>query len=131
MPDSEIIAHEDALRRAMLAGDVAALDRLIDDDLAFVTHTGDVIGKAMDLETHASGTLKLRELTPSEVRVRDYGNVAVVTVRMAVAGTYEGAAFRDDFRYMRVWHRGDAGWRVVVGQMSVVRPQSSLDAGVK
>src|SRR5476651_2412676 len=116
MTDSEILAHEESLRRAMLAGDVVSLDRLIDDDLIFTLHTGAVVGKAMDLETHASRTLQLSELSPSDVRILHYEGVAIVSVRMVVAGTYAGSPFHDVFRYMRVWHQDARGWRVVAGQ---------------
>jgi ketosteroid isomerase-like protein len=121
MSHSEIVAHEDALRHAMLAGDVVVLDRLIDDDLAFSTLTGDIVGKAADLEAHASRTLQLTTMIPSETRIRLYGDVAVVTVRMAAAGTFAGAPFDSVFRYLRVWHRSGDGWRIVAGGMSAVQ----------
>lgn len=119
--DAEILAHEDALRRAMLAGDVSALTELIDDDLAFVTYAGGIAGKAMDLAAHAARTLVLTTMTPSDVRIQRYDDVAIVTVRMATSGTYAGAPFDNAFRYLRVWRRAGTGWRIVAGSMCTVQ----------
>jgi len=120
MSDEIILRQEAELRRAMLAADVEVLDRLIDDALVFTTHTGALVTKQADLEAHRSGILRLATLDPSEAQVRRHGNAAVATVRMAVAGTYDGAPFSGNFRYTRVWVEHSEGWRVVAGHVSQV-----------
>ncbi len=119
--DAAIVAHEEALRQAMLVNDVDALRELIDDDLTFVTYTGGIADKAMDLAAHAARTLRLTFMTPSDTRVQRYGDVAVVTVRMTAAGTYAGVPFDNAFRYLRVWHRSGDAWRIVAGSMVIVQ----------
>lgn len=119
--DAEIVGLEEQLRQAMLAGDVFMLNRLIDDDLAFVTYTGGIADKAMDLAAHASRTLQLTAMTPCDVRIRRYGDIATVSVRMAVVGSYAGVSFDTAFRYLRVWRRTDDGWRIVTGGMVTVQ----------
>jgi len=76
MADDLIPARETELRRAMLAGDVGALDRLIDDALVFTMPTGTVVGKAADLEAHRTGRLRLTMLEPGDQRVAHYGTAA-------------------------------------------------------
>jgi hypothetical protein len=66
MNDKTILFQEAELRRAMLAGDVAGLERMIDETLIFTTQTDAVITKQADLEAHRSGTLRLSTLNPSE-----------------------------------------------------------------
>lgn len=106
----------------MLSSDVAALDTLIDDGLVFTGPFGDVVGKAADLESHATGIIRFTEMTPSEIQSRTYGDIAVVVVRMAVAGMYAGAAFAGPYRYTRVWQRGsDHRWRIVAGHVSAIQ----------
>jgi ketosteroid isomerase-like protein len=119
--DAEIVALEEQLRLAMLAGDVFVLNRLIDDDLAFVTYTGGIADKAMDLAAHASRTLQLTAMTPSDRRIRRYGDIATVSVRMAVVGSYAGVPFDTAFRYLRVWRRTDDAWRIITGGMVSVQ----------
>lgn len=122
MSDSDLTLHaaEDALRRAQLAGDVAALDRLVDDALVFTGPDGLVYGKADDLEAHREGWVCITRLEPSEERVLRFGPVAVITVRMEMAGSFKGMPFAGPFRYTRVWREGPAGWRIVAGHVSAV-----------
>jgi hypothetical protein len=113
-------AAEDALRRAQLTGDVAALDRLVDAALVFTGPDGAVYGKADDLDAHRQGWIRITRLEPSDERIQRFGSLAVVSVRMEMAGTFKGAAFGGPFRYTRVWREGRDGWRIVAGHVSAV-----------
>ena len=119
--EAELRAAEDALRRAQLAGDAATLDRLVDDALVFTGPDGLLYGKADDLQAHREGWVKITRLEPAEERVVPLGDIAVVSVRMEMAGSFKGAAFAGPFRYTRVWRRRPDGWRVVAGHVSAVR----------
>lgn len=119
---SEIELAEAHLRQAMLCSDTDTLDRLIADDLVFTTHFGQVLSKQADLDMHRTGMLKLHTLDPSEQRIQADGDQAVVSVRMQIAGAYDGQPFAADLRYTRVWRRVAGGaWRVAVGHSSVVQ----------
>lgn len=120
MADDPILVVEEQLRDAMLAGDVAALDRLIDDGLMFVSHLGGVVGKTEDLEMHQSKRLRITSMTPSDRRIQRLGDTVVVSVQMHTTAIVEGVAVEETFRYTRVWHRRPDGWRIVSGQMTIV-----------
>ncbi|HUQ98586.1 MAG TPA: nuclear transport factor 2 family protein [Gemmatimonadaceae bacterium] len=111
---------ESALRRAQLAGDLAELDRLLDDGLVFTGPNGLVYGKEDDLDAHRRGLIRITRLDPSEERIQRFGPIAVVSVRMEMSGTFEGAAFAGPFRYTRVWRAHGNGWRIVAGHVSAV-----------
>lgn len=113
-------AGEAALRSAQLAGDVAALERLVDDALVFTGPDGVVFGKSEDLDAHRNGTVRITRLQPSDERIQDFGSTAVVSVRMEMAGTFQGARFEGPYRYTRVWCQRPDGWRVVSGHVSAV-----------
>jgi hypothetical protein len=119
-PTDTLRASEEALRRAQLASDVAALDRLVDDTLVFTGPDGAVYGKADDLGAHRQGWIRITQLDPSDERIQRFGSVAVVSVRMEMAGTFKGQAFAGPFRYTRVWREGPNGWRIVAGHVSAV-----------
>lgn len=121
MGDDQILASEAELREAMLANDVAALDRLIDDALVFTTLEGTVIGKRDDLEAHRARRLRLTRLEPSDQRVLRCGITAVVSVCMEIEGTWDGAPVGGVFRYTRVWCERPDGWRIVAGHMGAVQ----------
>ena len=118
--DASLRACEAALRRAQLASDVRELDRLVDDSLVFTGPNGAVYGKKDDLDAHRSGLLRIARLEPSEERIQSFGQIAVVSVRMEMSGTFDGAAFSGPFRYTRVWRASADGWRIVAGHVSAV-----------
>lgn len=111
---------EDRLRAAMLAGDVAELDALIDDRLRFVGPDGKVYGKADDLALYRSGAQRLTRIDVEDVLIEPYGSTAVAVVLAGLAGVLDGQAFEGRFRYLRTWVRGEPGWRIVSGSVSGV-----------
>jgi len=121
-PDPEIVALETQLRDAQLAAEVAALDRLIADDLLFVGPDGRLATKSQDLAAHASGAIRFREHVPEELRVRRVGSdVAVTTLRARLAVDVTGALSRGTYCYTRIWARdANTPWRVVGGHVSPV-----------
>jgi ketosteroid isomerase-like protein len=121
MSDTQNVhAAELALREAQLAGDVAALDALIDDHLVFTGPDGMIYGKQDDLEAHRRGAIRITMLEPSDERVQDFGDIVVVTVRMEMRGSFNGAPFAGPFRYTRVWRQRERRWRIVAGHVSAI-----------
>lgn len=124
--DPEIAALEEELRAAQLAGDVAALDRLIADDLLFTGPDGQLATKAQDLASHASGAVRFREHQPEELRIWTVnGDVRVVSLRTRLVVEVSGTEFSGTYRYTRVWARENNGpWRIAAGHVSAVGPSS-------
>ncbi|MDT3501980.1 nuclear transport factor 2 family protein [Stenotrophomonas maltophilia] len=115
--DAEIRKCEEDLRVAMLAGDVDALDRLIDEDLIFVGPAGEVLGKEDDLALHRSGRQRLDVIDHVTVRSVTREQSAVVLVTTDLSGSLDGAAFRGRFRYCRFWTKSASGWKVSGGSV--------------
>lgn len=122
--DPDIVACEAQLRAAQLTADIAALERLIADELLFTGPDGQLATKAQDLEAHRSGIVRFREHVPEELRIRRVGrDVAVAALRARLAVAVAGTLVRGTYRYTRVWARdGNASWRVVGGHVSTVPP---------
>ena len=122
VPDDEIVVLEAELRAAQLAADVAALDRLIADDLLFAGPDGQLGTKAQDLDAHGSGVVRFRAHEPEELRVRRVGtDVAITSLRTRLAVEVGGNIVHGTFRYTRVWAREDGRtWRVAGGQVSEI-----------
>lgn len=118
--DDTLLEHEAALRRAQLAGDVAELDRLLDDELVFTGPDGGLYSKADDLDAYRAGMVSITQLDASDERVQRFGDIAVVSVRMDMSGSFMGAPFSGPFRYTRVWCARPDGWRIVAGHVSAV-----------
>lgn len=101
--ETEIIHVEERLRQAMLTSDVSVLDELLASDILITSHLGELLRKEDDLAAHRSGLFHIDELTPSEQLIRLCGEVAIVSVRMQVMGSYNGSPANGDFRFTRVW----------------------------
>ena len=119
--EAQIVDAEERLRMAMLHSDVSALDELLAPELIFTNHLGHLLGKENDLAAYRSGMLKVKELKPSEQHLRLNGDVAIVSVRMQLSGTYDGNPADGDFRFTRVWAlSSDKTWHVVAAHAGIV-----------
>lgn len=119
--ETQIIDAEDRLRAAMLTSDVITLDKLLAPDLIFTDHLGRLLGKQDDLAAYRSGKLKVKELVPSEQQILVHGDVAIVSVRMRLTGTYDGSPANGDFRFTRVWALSPQKmWRVIAAHAGMV-----------
>ena len=119
--ESQIRACEIRLYSAMLASNVNELDALIADDLLFAGPTGELATKAMDLELHRSGGTQFHEFTPKELEIRVWSEeFALASAKLFLRGTYLGQEFAGDFRYTRVWRKGQQGWQIVGGSVTAI-----------
>ena len=119
--ETHILEAEERLRLAMLNSDVNALDRLLAPELIFTNHLGQVLRKQDDLNAHQSGLLNIETLIPSEQYIQLLGNVALVTVRVHLVGSYAGVISNCDFRFTRVWTLSSHDtWQIVAVHSSAV-----------
>jgi ketosteroid isomerase-like protein len=116
------MAAEEALARAFRNNDADALSNLFDSTWAVITANGDV---AEGPETFPSGiksgfrTLKTFDM--SEARVRLYGNVAVITIKLDLAGVFGGKPFEVLERETDTWVWKDGSWKCVLTHESFVK----------
>jgi ketosteroid isomerase-like protein len=118
--DDEILACEAELRHAQLTGDVAVLDRLLDDLLVFTNIDGTLASKGDDLSLHRSGRLRITRMDPTDRQLLHLGATSVVSVRMNAEAVMDAVPVTATLRYTRIWHKRPDGWRLVAGHMSTV-----------
>lgn len=82
MLEAEIVACEQQLYTAQLSSDVALLQELLSDELVFVSPSGEIITKQMDLELHRSGGMKVTSLEPQELEIRISESPKLVKIRL-------------------------------------------------
>jgi len=119
--ETQIVKAEERLRQAMLASDVSILNELLAPEIIITSHLGELLGKQDDLAAHKFGLFKIYEMKPSEQHIQIYGEMAIVSVRMQLSGSYNGSPANGDFRYTRVWAVSSSGtWQIVAAHIGMV-----------
>lgn len=109
----EVVGLETAWNEAHKTGDAASLERLWADDLEVAVPRMPVMSKAEALAFVRSGRMHFQRYETSDLRVRLYGNTAVVTGRLQRTRTISGKQMDDDWRFTKVYVRQGGLWRVV------------------
>ncbi|WP_405105828.1 nuclear transport factor 2 family protein [Micromonospora sp. NBC_01405] len=122
MPDSELEAElldaERRLQAAQRAGDVAALDGLLDERLIAFGPDGNRFTKQDDLSAHRDRTSVIDELVEEELDLIVEGTTGVTFFLGRVTGTFGGVPVTARLRYTRTWTYGDRGWRILAAHIS-------------
>ena len=116
-------AAERALHEAQLAGDVEALDRLLDDRLVAIGPDGARHTKGDDLAGYRSGFSVITELVEEDLELLVVGTTGVTFFTATVAGTFGGEPMSARLRYTRTWtHDDKGGWRILAAHIAVQPP---------
>ena len=91
-------------------GDAASLESALAEDFIGIGPRGFMLTKDQWLERHESGKLRYQSLGLDEVKVRLYGDAAVVTGRQSAEGKYEDFDLRDRFRATLVFVKQRERW---------------------
>lgn len=119
---------ERQLQQAQLASDVAALDRLIDDQLIFTGPDGALYSKQDDLHQHRSGRQAMSRVDEEDLTVLVVGDTGITWFLGTLEGTLAGKPFHARVRYTRTWTRTEHNqWRLIAGHVSHA-PQPTTDA---
>lgn len=111
--ETDVIAAENKLFSAQLVSDVDMLDQLLHDDLIAVTPTGQVITKAMDLESYKAQTIIIEEASTVIDEIKIVGDTALSIVTITAKGKTNGTPLAGKFRYFRAWKRFDDTLKVI------------------
>lgn len=102
----------------MVSNDAEAIGRFMADDWLIVGADGGTTDKATFLEHVRSGRLMHDTMTTVDVRVRRYGNVAILLATGVSAGMFEGRRFHELERQSNVLVRTNGDWRCVLTHLS-------------
>lgn len=112
---------EQRLVRAWLENDRGTVESILDDGWSVIDPGGRVLTKAQVLEEgFETGVRKMESGAIDEVKVRAYGDVAVVTGRTTAAGSYQGNSFSVQLRFTDVCVKRGEGWQVVASQGTLI-----------
>jgi ketosteroid isomerase-like protein len=98
---------------AHVQGNADALEPLWADDIEIAVPRMPVMTKAEVVSFARSGRMKFLRYATSDIRVRVYGEAAVVTGLLQRTRVMNGREVSDDWRFTKVYVREAQKWRVV------------------
>jgi hypothetical protein len=116
--ESEIRQLENRRIQAMLKVDTEELSQLLADDLTYTHSSGQVDSKSQLIESLKSGERKYRMIEPQDVKVRIYGDAAVVTGRAKLKTVSKGQESSFQVQFTDVYAKKKGHWQMVAWQSS-------------
>ena len=98
--------------------DRALLERLMTDDYVSNNADGSVTNKAQSIAAAEAGFFSGTTSTREDLKVRVYGDMAVITCLDHVKGKFNG-----QFRHTSIWVKRKGNWQVVGWQGTAVPPK--------
>lgn len=108
---------EESLATAWVKGDRSFIEQILADDWSVTDLTGRVLKKAEVLEeAFGSKDRQIVSMRIDEIKVRPFGDWAIVTGRTEAAGQYRGESAKVTLRFTDVFAYQNGKWQVVASQ---------------
>jgi len=118
--EQELIKLENEWAEAWVKSDVAFHDRIMADDYTWTSPWGFVVTKADNLALVKSGDSAITSWVLSEMKVRVYGDAAVVTGRDSIKETWKGKDVSGQNRWTHIWIKRAGKWQCVAAHSSLI-----------
>jgi ketosteroid isomerase-like protein len=118
--EEQIEKLENDRAQAVVKGDVAALEKTTADDYTIIDRAGRIRDKQATMGAIKSGDIKLTSNKLSDLKVRVYGDTAVVTGRSDAEGSVNGTPSNGPVRFTRVYVKKDGQWQSVAFQQTPI-----------
>lgn len=119
--EAKLIDLNNQYDSALIKNDLDALNRLYAEDFVYTNPEGKVLNKAEQIANIKASEIKLEQGSSSNVKVKVYGNTAVMTGNFIAKGNYRGNPVNINERYTVTWIKTDTSWQMVAEQANVVK----------
>jgi ketosteroid isomerase-like protein len=116
--EEEVLKVEKDFTDAIAKNDPESIERFVTDDWIIISADGGIIEKERFLEVIKSGTLTHEMMQCDDMRVRIYGDSAVVSALTRSKGKFMGHEFITHERSTDIFVRRDGQWRCVLTQLT-------------
>jgi ketosteroid isomerase-like protein len=116
--EEEILQVEKGFADAIVKNDPEAIGRFVADDWIIIDADGGIIDRERFLGVIKSGALTHEMMESDDMRVRVYGDSAVVTALTRTKGKFMGQEFSTQERSTDVLVKRDGQWRCVLTQLT-------------
>jgi ketosteroid isomerase-like protein len=116
--EEEVLKVEKGFVDAIVRNDPDGIERFVSDEWIIINADGGIIDKERFLGVIKSGALAHDLMESDDVRVRVYGDSAVVSALTRSKGKFTGQEFSTQERSTDVFVRIDGQWRCVLTQLT-------------
>src|SRR5207302_9705491 len=116
--EQEIMKLEQTVTDAQIKKDRAALERLLADDYLYTHSNGSVLNKAQEIAQSLSSDVQWTDSKFADLKVRIFGDVAVLTGRQTLQGTAKGYV-PGPRRIIDIFVKRSGRWQWVGGQATL------------
>jgi ketosteroid isomerase-like protein len=116
--EQELIMLEQQWGDALVKADLVFLDHILGEDYMFTSPLGEVLTKAQMLAELKSGEDVVSSVVNHDMKVRVYGNTAVVTGHSTYKEAVKGNDISGEYRWTDTWIRKDGRWQCVADHAS-------------
>jgi uncharacterized protein (TIGR02246 family) len=123
--ESEVLKLNKEYEEAIARRDASVHERLFAADYTYTPGNGNFMGRAGHMSFTRSGTVEVKSLRSEDVRVRVFGDTAVVTGLWVSVDRRVSQEFAERrIRYILVYVRRGGHWQIVAEQRTGVATQS-------
>ncbi len=116
--EKTLIQIENDWAKAYINKDVAAVEKILAEDFSYVSPTGEITTRAQELADLKSGKVVLHSYQIASLKVRIFGDVAVVTGHDTRKVTSQGKDNSGKYVYTDVFVNRNGRWLAVAGQLT-------------
>jgi len=106
--------------QAAKKADVEPLQSLLAEDFTLTNPVGQVVPKTIFVAKIKDGSFKIESIEYSDLKVRVYGDAAVVIGRLVLKGNWDGTDVSGDYAITDTFVKQAGKWREVAGQVTRV-----------
>ena len=116
--EEDLLKVEKEFAEMIVSNDLERLGRLVADDWIIIDPNGEIVERARFFEVIKSGSLTHETMESEDLRVRIYGDNAVVTAITRTKGKFMGKEFSTQERATDVFVKRDGRWQCVLTHLT-------------
>lgn len=122
--EEDLIALDKAWAAAVVANDVASVEKICAPDLIYSHSDGQIDSYDVYLNRLRNKTSNYQAIDISKISAKLYGDTAVVTVRAFFKVLSDGQQIANDLAYTHVYLKRDGEWKMIAHQSARMPPSS-------
>jgi ketosteroid isomerase-like protein len=116
--EEELLTLEKAFAEAIVRNDLEDIGRLVTDDWIIIDPNGEIVDRTRFFDVIESGALTHDMMESEDLRVRVYGDSAVVIGVTRTKGKFMGQEFSTQERATDVFVKRDGRWQCVLTHLT-------------